>query len=179
MQSEVADASLLTAAVDLTHDLDARFGLPPKITISQAGPRIRYRAHACSFMPASCMPLELLARPRSFEGVLLPAEGRARAHAERHPRPQQRWRARDIHRRQRRQRAARRAQEHALHLAGCAQQHQPHRHASPRCAAQCAAFLFTGRPVSREPWQCVTSLESVVEHCVPPHDGKNRLSSKL
>ena len=38
MQSEVADASLLAAAVNLTHDLDARFGLPPKITISQAGP---------------------------------------------------------------------------------------------------------------------------------------------
>lgn len=37
MQSEVADASLLAAAVNLTHDLDARFGLPPKITISQAG----------------------------------------------------------------------------------------------------------------------------------------------
>ncbi len=39
LEAEVADASLLAAAVNLTHDLDARFNLPPKITMSQALPQ--------------------------------------------------------------------------------------------------------------------------------------------
>ncbi|KAK9821791.1 hypothetical protein WJX81_004092 [Elliptochloris bilobata] len=35
LEAEVADTSLLAAAVNITHDLDARFGLPPKMTVSQ------------------------------------------------------------------------------------------------------------------------------------------------
>ncbi len=35
LQAEAADASLLTAAVELTHNLDTRFGLAPKFTVNQ------------------------------------------------------------------------------------------------------------------------------------------------
>lgn len=37
-QMEVMDESLLAYGVTLTHELDALFGLPPKITLSQACP---------------------------------------------------------------------------------------------------------------------------------------------
>lgn len=36
-QVEMYNPSLLEAAVQLAHDLDARFGLPPKRTMSQVG----------------------------------------------------------------------------------------------------------------------------------------------
>ena len=32
------DADLVGTAIDLTHELDRRFGLPPKITMSQVRP---------------------------------------------------------------------------------------------------------------------------------------------
>ena len=99
MQSEVADASLLAAAVSLTHDLDSRFGLPPKITVSQAGTRCHGRIHACCpcMLHAcrwhACRPMQLL------EGCTR-AEGCAWADAERHPCPERRRRARNLYRRQ-------------------------------------------------------------------------------
>lgn len=36
-QAEVYDPALLAAGVQLSHGLDAAFGLPPKLTMSQVG----------------------------------------------------------------------------------------------------------------------------------------------
>lgn len=45
-QVELFDRGLLEFAVRLTHGLDRRFGLPPKLTMSQVvGPRVGGLAH--------------------------------------------------------------------------------------------------------------------------------------
>lgn len=37
LQAEYMDPDLLAFGVDMTHELDRRFGLPPKVTMSQVG----------------------------------------------------------------------------------------------------------------------------------------------
>ena len=52
-QLEFFDVSLLEFAVQLTHELDIKFGLPPKRTMSQVG-----RSSSC--IPSSCVDQNLI-----------------------------------------------------------------------------------------------------------------------